>query len=223
MSTTMDPNDLTAMKEYAGINQDQTEISSELYETMKGMAKKINGGTRGMFEMFIYVIFLVLFASLYFEDSNLNDTYSVVVPGPADAPLASIVNTVKKTTLTVGNTIYTGLCGLGIVLCLIRIIWGYVFVAKSTLSRSLEFAFVLIMWGAFMGALIISAGVKNQINDVLPAYTENKSVTTALKAMQKTNNTQLLYVSIGFVGTSIFTIYNIYEFWQRNEIFKRHL
>ena len=108
------------------------------------------------------------------------------------------------------------ICAVGILLCLIRIVWANSFYNTKQSSRVIELLFGLIVWGLFITTLVFSLKNKSQL-DAIVAGTNNTITDAQLKAAKDQNRAKYISCSIGIALSSLYTIYNIYYLTEKSK------
>jgi len=200
------------MMQYAGIDNNNTTINAKLYNVMYGLSKKVEQGWIGNVEMMSYLIFLVIFVVILVNNNTvyLDTSGNIVQPSPA-------INT--------NNTIFQVLCGAGILLCLIRIVWSASFLAQKTYNRSVELIFSSLIWILFIAALVMSLMTQSQLNAAaaLAANTPNQGAVGAVAASSisqalQQNQSEWILASVGIAISTLYTVYNVYNIMQPIEV-----
>jgi len=212
MTATMDPNDLLSMKRYAGIDNASDTITTRLYNTMYGLARKVEGGWSGSIEIVIYLIFFGMFTYIL---ANNNTLYQDIDGHIASAPSPQVKNY---------NMIFQIMCGVGLLLCIIRIVWSTLFVTQKSVNRIFETIFGLLVWIIFIACLVFSIMIKSQLKDASIAAANtgstapgNASALSISNAMYQ-NQTEYVLSIIGITLSTVFTGYNVYTFYQPDEV-----
>jgi hypothetical protein len=167
------------------------KLSSEL-ENKNYSYNTIRTGFLGSIQIIIYLIMYTLFAIIIVTNKSKLD----------DVPAGT--GTLKNYSVP-----FNWLCAVGILLCLIRIVWTNSFFNTKQSSRIMELLFGLIIWGLFIATLIFSLKNKSQL-DAIVAGTNNTITAAQLKTAKDQNRAEYISCSIGIALSTLYTIYNIY-------------
>jgi len=156
-------------------------------------------GFLGSIELISYLIMFSLFGLIFITNkSKLKD-----VPAGTTAGAGKVVDY---------SNVLNWVSGIGILLCLIRIVWANSFYNKKRSSRALELLFSLLVWGLFITALVFSLKNKSQLAAVVPNGTVTQSLVTDA---QNENKVEYISCAIGIGLSSLYTIYNMYYLSQK--------
>lgn len=196
---------------FAGIPAiQQKSLDPNEYEFFQSMCHKINGGLRGMVDLVVYAGCVGGFISLQVSTNSIYTDIGVSSSGlviPFDSNITDYNKTISYIVM------------IGIVLSLIRIVFADKFVKEVKLSRIFELVMGLVIWGLFLIALIITYILRGQLSDAL-ARPANSAADKqkAIALAQKQIDAQLIIMGLGIGGTTLLTLYNIYDLFNAEEL-----
>jgi hypothetical protein len=159
--------------------------SKSIKDHLSEIKDKIMGGAMATIELIVYVVFLAHFVAILVYSQSVTEDGAIVQDK--------------------NNTAIQAVCGLGILLCLVRIGWSHVFFQRameSETGRVIEMVFSILMFILFSTAL----GVSLSSRSALESATSSNLVT----ASKKHNKMQWILSSIGTGASGFYMGVNIY-------------
>jgi hypothetical protein len=203
--------DLTKVAAFAGIPAiQQKTLDPNEYAFFEAISYKIHGGLRGMVDLVVYAGCVGGFVGLQVSNNAIYSDIGVTTSGvtvPFDSKITDYTRMISYIVM------------IGIVLSLIRIIFADKFVKEVKLNRIFELVWGLVVWVLFLAALIITYIIRGQLSDALPRA-ENSAADKqkAIRTAQKHIDTQLVITGLGVGGTTLLTLYNVYDLYKAEEL-----
>jgi hypothetical protein len=173
-------------RQFFGVEGDAAPADSKsVSDHLSDIKDKIMGGAAATIELILYVVFLAHFVSILVNSQSVTEDGAIVQDR--------------------NNTAIQAVCGLGIILCIVRIGWSHVFferAAESQSGRVVEMVFSIILFILFSTALGVSLNSRSAL-DSAPA-------SALVTASKKHNRMQWILSSIGTGATGLYLGYNIY-------------
>jgi hypothetical protein len=177
-------------RQFFGVRGDQDDDKSML---MGGGDKqmsecKVKGGLTAVIEIVIYCVFLAHFVAILMCRQSISDDNAV----PQHANTIAIQS----------------VCGVGIVVCILRIVLSHYFYhtsMESKSSRGVEMVFSGILAACFSVALGCSLDTRHSLDSA----TSTPATAELIKASKKHNNLEWILSSIGAGATSTYFIVNL--------------
>jgi hypothetical protein len=203
--------ELSAVAAFAGIPAtQQPTLDPNEYEFFEALTYKFKGGLRGMVDLVIYTGCVAGFVGLLVSNNSIYSDIGVTTSG-LTVPFDSKINDYTRSLSLIVM--------IGVGLSLIRIIFADKFVKEAKLNRIFELVWGLIIWILFLVGLIITYVLRGELNDAVPRA-ENSAADKqkALQTAKKHIDAQLIITGLGVGGTTLLTIYNIYDLFQPEQL-----
>jgi hypothetical protein len=203
--------ELAAVAAFAGLPaMQQPTLDPNEYDFFEALTYKFKGGLRGMVDLVIYTGCVGGFVGLQVSNNSIYSDIGVTTSG---------VTVPFDSNITDYNRLMSFVVLIGVVLSLIRIIFADKFVKEAKLNRIFELVWGIIIWILFLAALIVTYVLRGQLTDAL-ARPANSAADKqkALQTAQKHIDAQLIITGLGVAGTTLLTIYNIYDLFQAEQL-----
>ena len=186
----------------AAVTATDTTVGKKLDDVIEQMYN----GWVGTGELIIYVIFLSLFITLILNSKAIYEDLSgsTIYQDLSGSKIPSTISITNKNYLAM-----MGVCGVGILLCLIRIAWSHVFFVRASKlesGRVVELIFSSIITALFGAAMGLAADTRlNTINKI--ASTADSNTLTATKTE---STSELIVAGVGIGLSGLYLGFNIY-------------